>query len=719
MKITLLQGRLYAATIMLATVGSVLFGSATSAKETPDATLYTPPAPHNVTATVSKNNIALTWTPTLSGSFETRLYNQNTGFRIYRATGGSFTNAALLATVSGTSTTFNDTSLSASTAYTYKVAALGYDNSESGNSNAVSVTSTADSVPTAADWWTGTVQNPTNLTATTVSPTSVRLTWNNPGQLDAIWIYRSTSGAPTYTDAIEVMSGSPTTYTSNNLQPNTTYYFRVRTTRGWLEAPFSSAPVVSISTGNAPGSSATSSSAGSAGPVTNFKAAAISTSTITLGWPTIAGAETIRLYRSAIGNDSFFLPLTTLSGSLTSFTDTGLSPSTTYYYRLTSVVNGKETALNLAATAFSTTLPAVTNNTTNGITNFSASSQTGRSILLSWNFTGNADSFHIFRNSYGSYGTFDSLTSVPGNARTYVDSNLLSGTTYYYRITVVANGNETSLTSAPTTLSTAANDPSKLNTAYWLYNDYYYSTYPYTSTVYNPTVTYPSYVSNLTPSLAPNNRIKLSWTVNGPADRFVIYQSSDNLLYFTVGAVSGTSTSFTDQYLFPGSKYWYKVASVKNNYEVPLSSLSPVNIVLPSAGTGGVAGSAPGTVSGNTQDDLLTPAYRTSPIKFSFTNTNGVLAAASTFRFRYQFTNTNTSKKSFLFKEEIISEFGSVLSASSNVSSLKGRSQLIAPATIATLPLPTGLYTYKVSVREIQGKNQAYIGENSFRFRVQ
>lgn len=696
------------------------FSAHVLAKEVADNTISTPPTPTNLTlGTVSASSITLSWTPTLSGTT-----NKNAGFKVYRldGAGGNFANARVVAALySGTASTFTDTGVTAGTTYTYKVAGFGTDNSESSNSNAVSLT-TPTSGTSGGTTVSGDPQNPSSLFSTLVSGNSIRLSWTPVGTADYFWIYRSTSAAPSYSDILDIISGSATTYLNSNLQPGTTYYYRVRAARGYTEASLTTAPITSLSTSGATGSTGTSGGGSSGGTASSFQVTSVSTSSITLAWPLDTTVSQVKIYRSTQSGDSFFTPLTTLTGFTTSYVDGGLTPSLTYYYRLTTVKNGIESPLNLSPLASGTT-PAYVYTPPTSITSFIASPQAGSSVILNWSYAGTTvDNFHVFRNSYGSYGAFESVTLVPGSARAYADTNLQAGATYYYRITSIVNGVETSLTTAPQTLATATADPTAPNNSYWWnYNyNYSYNTYPstYTGTTYT---TYPSYVSNPVATTISDTKAKLTWTSSGPADSFNIYQSPDNFSFFVVDSVKGATVQYTAQYLLPASHYWFKITSVRGGLESSLSSATTLSVTTSNTSGSAVAGATYGSTNAGTatSGNLLTPSYAQSPIKFNLSATQGTMSQGSPLTFRYQFTNTGTVKKSFVFKEEIITQYGSVLATTNITEGIKSKATLTIPARRSTANLPVGLYVLKISVNEQTGKTLKYLGENDFHFRIQ
>jgi predicted phage tail protein len=175
----------------------------------------TPAAPTNLTATaVSSSQINLAWTDNA---------NNETGFKIERCQGPGCSNFAQINTVAADVTTFNDTGLSASTSYSYRVRAtnLGGD---SAYSNTASDTTQASASPPAA---------PSNLTAAPVSASQINLAWtDNSGDENGFLIERCVGNNCTNFAQIASVGANVTTYPDTGLSNNTFYRYRVRAFNG-------------------------------------------------------------------------------------------------------------------------------------------------------------------------------------------------------------------------------------------------------------------------------------------------------------------------------------------------------------------------------------------------------------------------------------------------------------------------------------------------------
>ena len=167
-----------------------------------------PSAPSGLSATaVSSNQINLTWTDNSSSE---------DGFRIERKTGAGGTYAQIAQVAAGV-TSYQNTGLSATTTYYYRVRAYNAAGN-SAYSNEASATTPAVTAPSA----------PSGLSATAVSISQINLAWtDNSNNEDGFRIERKTGAGGTYAEIATVGAGV-TTYQNTGLAASTTYYYRVR-----------------------------------------------------------------------------------------------------------------------------------------------------------------------------------------------------------------------------------------------------------------------------------------------------------------------------------------------------------------------------------------------------------------------------------------------------------------------------------------------------------
>jgi titin len=301
------------------------FGTSTSSTEAiaqPKATskVTAPDSPTGLEATaVSPTQINLSWVaPSKNGGFPI------TGYKIESKAGsGSYT--TLVSNTVTTATTYQHTSLTTGTKYTYKVSAINSVGTGAASSE-TSATPTSTSAASAPG-------PPSALTATAVSGTEVRLSWSPPA---------NTGGSAITGYKIEFMtsSGSYTTLVANTAS-TTTAYSHAGLTSGQLYLYRVSA-INAIGTSNpSPEASVTPTASAQAATKTvpdaptGLTAIAVSGTQVNLSWspPTNTGGSDITGYKveSRAGAGSY----TTLANTATTtYSHTGLTTGTLYSYRV-------------------------------------------------------------------------------------------------------------------------------------------------------------------------------------------------------------------------------------------------------------------------------------------------------------------------------------------------------------------------------------------------
>ncbi len=212
--------------------------------------------------------------------------------------------------------------------------------------------------------------------------------------------------------------------------------------------------------------------------------------------------------------------LLTTVGNVTSYADTSAVNATTYDYK----VRALDGAGNRSG--FSNTASATTPDTTQDPlppSNLVATVITATRVDLSW--TAGSDNvgvtnYEIFRGG--------SLLTTVGNVTSYSDTTVLAGATYSYQVRAMdAAGHRSTLSNTATVTTTDGVAPSQ------------------------PT--------NLVATAAAYNRINLSWTAstdNVAVTNYEIYRGG--ALLATVGAV----TSYSDTAVSPGTSYSYQVKAM-------------------------------------------------------------------------------------------------------------------------------------------------------------
>jgi hypothetical protein len=158
----------------------------------------------------------------------------------------------------------------------------------------------------------------------------------------------------------------------------------------------------------------------------NLSASAVSTSQINLSWNDQSNNESgFKIERST--DNVNFSEITTAGSNVTSYSNTGLSSATTYYYRVRAFnAQGNSSYSNTASATTQGSVPG----TPIGLT---ASALSKTQIKITWgdNST-NETGFKIERSTNGT--TFTQIATVGANVSTYTNTGLAKNKTYWYRV---------------------------------------------------------------------------------------------------------------------------------------------------------------------------------------------------------------------------------------------------------------------------------------------
>ncbi|WP_298734807.1 fibronectin type III domain-containing protein [uncultured Chitinophaga sp.] len=167
---------------------------------------------------------------------------------------------------------------------------------------------------------------PSGISASVVSHTKLKVSWNNSVTNETGFeVYRSTSSGGTYT-IVGRTAANVTSFTDTALNPNTTYYYRLKT----------------INNNGSSGFTSTASARTAVLPAippapTLLVATAVSGNRIDLTWKDNSTTETgFEIYRSANDASNFVLIATTPpnAGAQAAYADSGLFANSLFYYRV-------------------------------------------------------------------------------------------------------------------------------------------------------------------------------------------------------------------------------------------------------------------------------------------------------------------------------------------------------------------------------------------------
>ena len=188
---------------------------------------------------------------------------------------------------------------------------------------------------------------------------------------------------------------------------------------------------------------------------TALNATAISFSQINLEWTDNADNEENYIIERSLFSNTGFAEIANLPANITIYQDMGLSPNTTYYYKVkaTSDATSSEYSNVAPATTFDL-IPTIASD-------LIATATSNSTVKVDWADNSNNELGFIIDRSNNDNNNYFTLDTVAVNTETYTDMNLASGTIYYYKVAAynaVGNSVYSNEDSALTQLETAIID---------------------------------------------------------------------------------------------------------------------------------------------------------------------------------------------------------------------------------------------------------------------
>jgi hypothetical protein len=240
--------------------------------------------------------------------------------RIERCAGAACTTFAAVGQVLGNITTFSDIGVASATLYRYRVRAFNAG---------------GDSLPSAIVQMTTAPNAPVNMTATTVSATQINLAWTAISSESGFRIERCSFAGCTAFVQIAQTAPNVTSYANVALSAARLYRYRVR----------------AFNTGGHSAYSDTAEATTAPAMPTGLIATASSATQINLRWNDVAGDTGVRIERCAGSSCTAFSEVGQVAGTVTTFTDTGLTVATSYRYRVRAFNAGGDSVPSTAVTA--------------------------------------------------------------------------------------------------------------------------------------------------------------------------------------------------------------------------------------------------------------------------------------------------------------------------------------------------------------------------------
>jgi alpha-tubulin suppressor-like RCC1 family protein/trehalose-6-phosphatase len=255
-------------------------------------------------------------------------------------------------------------------------------------------------------------------------------------------------------------------------------------------------------------------------------ASTASSTAINLNWiDTSTNEDGFKVYR---GTDSLTVTIlvATLGAGTEIFSDTGLAPATTYYYKVSAFNAAGESVASNAADA-TTNPPPVT--VPAGPSNLQATATSRSAVNLTWTDASTDETeFRIYR-GFTSATVTTLVATLGAGTETYSDTGLNDSTNYFYKVTAYNSVGE----SAASNIDNATTGP--------------------------PPVTIPAAPSNLQATATSSTAINLTWTdASTDETEFRIYRGTTSATVTTLVATLGAGTeTYSDTGLNDSTNYYY------------------------------------------------------------------------------------------------------------------------------------------------------------------
>ncbi len=281
-------------------------------------------------------------------------------------------------------------------------------------------TPTPTPTPTATPTPSPTPLAPSNLTAAIVSASQINLSWvDNSGTENGFRVERCAGAGCTNFTQIAEIAANAAGFNDTGLAASTTYAYRVRAYNDGGNSDYSNSAGATtlVTLPNAPGS---------------LSASAASSSQINLSWSDNSSNESgFRIERCQGSGCTNFAQVAQVGAGATVYSDTGLSASTSYIYRVRAFNGGGDSAysnISQATTSAPLSPPAAP-------TALKASAASTTQINLTWvDNSGNEDGFKIERCTDSGCKNFVQVAQVGSNSKSFSNTGLVANTMYVYRV---------------------------------------------------------------------------------------------------------------------------------------------------------------------------------------------------------------------------------------------------------------------------------------------
>jgi hypothetical protein len=268
-------------------------------------------------------------------------------------------------------------------------------------------------------------------------------------------------------------------------------------------------------------------------PAPVLAATASTDNSITLSWNDLSAASALTLQERVSGTTAWTTVSSTLASSLTSYTATGLSPTTNYDFQL-EADNGP----------WSNTVTAMTEAPPQAV--LAAGTITYNSVNLTWNNLAAAAALTLQYRVTGASGWTTVSSSLASTLTNYTVSGLSPTTSYDFQLE--ANGGAWSNTVTATT-----------------------SAQPPPIPVLNTPVSY----------AIGTTEIILTWNISGQYDTVVVQRSTNPVIGFvTIATLPSGATQYIDTGLAPNTSYYYRIYTIYKGANSPFTAAKLIRTAI-------------------------------------------------------------------------------------------------------------------------------------------
>ncbi|QMW02875.1 fibronectin type III domain-containing protein [Spirosoma foliorum] len=465
-------------------------------------TITTPPEPPGMptglTATLQNGSVVLSWSNGSGGTAST--------YRVERSVqGGAY---SLYQTVSySRAPTLTDNGVLGGQQYCYRVQAV---NTGGSSGYAGPACQTIPLTPT----------NIKNLTATTLSSSSIKLNWTPYGKESGITIERRKGQTGNF-DKIKDWLADSGEFTDTGLESNTEYCYRIGESGHDYSAIVCKTTLQSIPA--APG---------------RMQAQAVAYNRIDLQWADLSNNETrFEVERSTNGSAGTYTKLADVGANTTKYSDQSVQASTQYCYRVRAVNDAGASGYTDPPACATTPAPPA------GVPqNVAAVATSTTQINVSWDAVAGASGYQLERSPNGNDG-WQQIGPSPATATTFSDNERTPNTRYYYRVRAVNSAG------VPGDYSGVAN-------------------------AITPDVP-PADPARLTITSFTYNQVSLQWAdLSNNEAGFQIERSTDGANWSKIADAGANATAYADQSVQPQTHYYYRIRAVN-----AAGSSNPSNVV--------------------------------------------------------------------------------------------------------------------------------------------